>query len=159
VRHWAASGVGRLNLLQGGRLRRRLTPALAAMQLRRIYATELQEAHTLLAANGWKERIGSLEKFAELIEASQVAEVAILEGHIVGFARGISDGRSNGYLSMVVVAAPHRGKGIGRLLVEHAMGTNPELTWVLRAGREGAAEFFTKLGFKRSSLAMERMRV
>ena len=129
------------------------------MQLRRVRAAELQEVHELLAANGWKDRIGSLQRFAELLEASQVAEVAIVEDRIVGFTRGISDGRSNGYLSMVVVVATHRGKGIGRLLVEHAMGTNPEITWELRAGREGAAEFFAKLGFEHSSLAMERRRV
>lgn len=60
---------------------------------------------------------------------------------------------------MVVVAEAHRGKGIGSLLVGHAMGTNPEVTWVLRAGRDGAAEFFAKLGFEHSSLAMERRRV
>jgi len=129
------------------------------MQLRRIRVSELQEVHELLAANGWKDRIGSLQRFTELLEASQVAEVAIIEDHVVGFARGISDGRSNGCLSMVVVAAAHRGKGIGRLLVEHAMGTNLEITWVLRAGREGAAEFFAKLGFEHTSLAMERRRV
>ena len=119
----------------------------------------MQEVHELLAANGWKGRIGDLQRFTELIEASQVAEVAIIKDRVVGFARGISDGRSNGYLSMVVVTATHRGKGIGRLLVEHAMGTNPEITWVLRAGREGAEEFFAKLGFEHSSLAMERRRV
>ena len=129
------------------------------MQLRRIRAAELQEVHELLAANGWKDRIGGLQKFAELLEASQVAKVAIIEDRVVGFARGISDGQSNGYLSMVVVAAAYRGKGIGRRLVEHAMGINPEITWILRAGREGAAEFFAKLGFEHSSLAMERRRV
>jgi len=129
------------------------------MQLHRIRATELQEVHELLAANGWQDRIGSLQRFAELLEASQVAEVAIIEDRVVGFARGISDGQSNGYLSMVVVAAAYHGKGIGRRLVEHAMGINPEITWVLRAGREGAAEFFAKLGFEQSSLAMERRRV
>ena len=136
-----------------------LDSSVDTMEFRRVRTTELQEVHELLAANGWKDRIGSFEKFAELIEASQVAEVAIIEGRIVGFARGITDGRSNGYLSMVVVAAIHRGQGIGRLLVEHAIGTHPEVTWVLRAGREGAADFFAKLGFKRSSVAMERRRV
>jgi len=129
------------------------------MQLRRIRVAELQAVHELLTANGWKDRIGGLQRFSELFEASQVAEVAIIEDRVVGFARGISDGQSNGYLSMVVVAAAHRGNGIGRCLVEHAMGTNPEITWVLRAGREGAAEFFAKLGFEHSSLAMERRRV
>jgi len=60
---------------------------------------------------------------------------------------------------MAVVAAAHRGKGIGRRLVKRAMGTNPDITWVLRAGRDGAAEFFAKPGFESSSVAMEHRRV
>jgi len=72
------------------------------MQLRRVRPDELKAVYELLSANGWKERIGSLESFAELIQASQVAEVAAIKNCVVGFARGISDGRSNGYLSMAI---------------------------------------------------------
>jgi GNAT superfamily N-acetyltransferase len=128
------------------------------VQVRRVLPDELQQVHLLLSANGWGHRIASVAALASLVEASQVAEVAVLDGKVVGFARGLSDGQSNGYLSMVVVADTHRGKGIGRRLVEHAMGTAPDITWVLRAGREGATDFFAKLGFEASSLAMERRR-
>lgn len=38
------------------------------------------------------------------------------------------------------------------------MGENTDITWVLRAGREGASEFFSRLGFEPSSIAMERPR-
>jgi ribosomal protein S18 acetylase RimI-like enzyme len=65
---------------------------------------------------------------------------------------------SNGYLSMLVVAPELRRRGIGRALVMHALAANPRGTWVLRAGRDGAAEFFSKLGFQSSTLAMERLR-
>ena len=129
------------------------------MELRRVQSTELSSAHELLAANGWRARIGSVQQFSSLVEASQVADVAVIEGQVVGFVRAITDGQSNGYLSMLVVASTHRGRGIGRRLVEQAMGTNTKVTWVLRAGREGASEFFAKLGFEHSSLAMERRRV
>lgn len=78
---------------------------------------------------------------------------------IVGFARGITDGISNGYLSMVVVDGQHRRTGIGRALVEHVMGDNRDITWVLRAGREGAEAFFASLGFETSMIAMERLRL
>jgi len=60
---------------------------------------------------------------------------------------------------MVVVSEAHRGKGIGRALVEHVMGEASTMTWVLRAGRPEAEEFFSKLGFKTSTVAMERLRV
>jgi GNAT superfamily N-acetyltransferase len=129
-----------------------------AVQLWRVRPDELEQVHLLLSANGWAHRIANVAALASLVEASQIAEVAVLDGEVVGFARGLCDGQSNGYLSMVVVADTHRGKGIGRRLVEHAMGTAPDITWVLRAGREGAADFFAKLGFEASSLAMERRR-
>ena len=133
-------------------------PPAVAVQLRRVRPEELRQVHDLLSMNGWAHRIASVAALASLVEASQIAEVAVLDAQVVGFARGLSDGQSNGYLSMVVVADTHRGKGIGRRLVEHAMGTAPHVTWVLRAGREGAVDFFAKLGFELSSLAMERRR-
>jgi GNAT superfamily N-acetyltransferase len=132
--------------------------SLGAMELRRVRPEEVQSVHELLVASGWKDRVGDLHQFAALVEASQIAEVAVIENCVVGFARGITDSQSNGYLSMVVVTEAHRGKGIGRRLVGQATGSNPNVTWVLRAGREGASEFFAKLGFEQSSIAMERRR-
>ena len=129
------------------------------MEVRPIRAGDVEYVYRLLACNDWAHRIGSVAQFEKLLNASQVAVVAVIDGHIVGFARGISDGISNGYLAMVVVQFEHRGKGIGRALVERAIGGDSRITWVLRAGREGAAEFFAKLGFERSALAMERRRV
>ncbi len=128
------------------------------MHIHHVQPPELASAHELLAQNGWRARVGNIEQFASLVEASQVADVAVLGGQVVGFVRAITDGQSNGYLSMLVVAPDHRRRGIGRSLVLHALGSNTQVTWVLRAGREGAVEFFAKLGFERSSLAMERRR-
>ncbi len=84
------------------------------MMFHRVQPFEVSAVLTLLADNGWRDRIGDVSQFQALIAASQVADVAVVGGQVVGFARGITDGLSNGYLSMVVVAQSHRGQGIGR---------------------------------------------
>ena len=129
------------------------------MRVRNVEPHEVESIRLFLCTNGWAHRVGDANDFARLIEASQRTAVAIgSAGEVVGFARGITDGISNGYLSMVVVSSANRRQGIGRALVQHIMGSSPGITWVLRAGREGAAEFFSKLGFSVSTIAMERSR-
>ena len=128
------------------------------MLIRDAHAAESEALRQFLGDNGWGHRVGNSEYFAQLLANSQRTAVALLQGQIVGFARGISDGLSNGYLSMVVVAEQHQRRGIGRALVHWVMGDNPEITWVLRAGRPGAAEFFGSLGFEPSIITLERTR-
>jgi GNAT superfamily N-acetyltransferase len=129
------------------------------LTVRDLRPDEVESVRLFLGQHGWGHRTGSSEHFAQLIAPSQRTAVALLGAHIVGFARGISDGLSNGYLSMVVVDGQHRRAGIGRKLVERVMGDNPDITWVLRAGREGAEAFFASLGFQTSVIAMERPRL
>ena len=129
------------------------------LNVRDLLPAETQSVRQFLGEHGWGHRTGSPEHFAQLIENSQRTAVAVQGEQIIGFARGITDGLSNGYLSMVVVDDQHRREGIGRALVEHIMGDNPEITWVLRAGREGAEAFFASLGFETSVIAMERPRL
>ncbi len=74
------------------------------MLIRDAHATESEALRQFLGDNGWGHRVGNSEYFAQLLANSQRTAVALLQGQIVGFARGISDGLSNGYLSMVVVA-------------------------------------------------------
>jgi ribosomal protein S18 acetylase RimI-like enzyme len=77
---------------------------------------------------------------------------------VVGFCRGVTDDLSNGYLSMLVVSQEHRLSGIGSRLVRSLVEGEPSVTWVLRAERPGARQFFEKLGFSESVTAMERKR-
>ncbi len=128
------------------------------MQIRPFQHADASDAYRLLTANGWQHRIPSMDYLQALIAASQRVVVAVDASQVVGFARAITDGLSNGYLSMVVVQESCRGRGIGTQLVERIVGDEPNVTWVLRAGREGAQEFFSRLGFTASAEAMERIR-
>ena len=128
------------------------------MLIRDVKPEEVESVRQFLCANGWAQRVDDAHAFALLIGNSQRTAVAVLDRRIVGFARAITDGMSNGYISMVAVSPEHRLRGVGRALIEHVTGNDGRITWVLRAGRDGASAFFEKLGFQVSSMAMERLR-
>ena len=117
-----------------------------------------QAVYELLQQNGWAHRVLSLDDFTALVNASACNFLALKEGRVIGYARAITDSLSNGYISMLVVNPAYRNQGVGRDLVQAVINSAPNATWVLRAGREGAANFFEKLGFQTSSIAMERNR-
>ncbi|QPF76231.1 GNAT family N-acetyltransferase [Roseateles sp. DAIF2] len=128
------------------------------MKIRPIQSTEYEDARKLLSRCGWTRKVEDPAIFGQAIRNSQIALVAEIEGRIVGFLRAITDGTFNGYLSMLAVDEEYRGRGIGSALVAAATGTNPDVTWVLRADRPGVSRFYQALGFKASEVAMEKKR-
>ncbi|KLU59850.1 aminoalkylphosphonic acid N-acetyltransferase [Peptococcaceae bacterium CEB3] len=86
--------------------------------------------------------------------------VADRGGQIVGvFALAIMDnlahaGRPSGLLEDVVVSEEHRGKGIGRLIMNYAVGYCQrqgcyKVALSSNLAREGAHVFYERLGFKK----------
>ena len=128
------------------------------MNIRPIRPEEFESARALLSACGWTKKIEDPAVLAASVRASQIALVAEVSGQTVGFLRAITDGVFNGYISMVAVAPERQGTGIGKALVNAAVGANPNITWVLRADRSGVKGFYTSLGFEQSTVAMERRR-
>lgn len=127
------------------------------MKYRPVTAEDYESVRQFLSNIGWQHRVADAEKFKQTMENTSRTVVAIEGSQIVGFARALCDEVSNGYISMVAVAAQRRGQGIGSQLVRQLMEGDREITWMLRAGRESSA-FWEKVGFQRSEIAMERIR-
>jgi ribosomal protein S18 acetylase RimI-like enzyme len=126
------------------------------MEVRAIRPSETEAARQLLLSAGWDRKVSDAEEFANLVSRSQLALVAVSNDKVVGFIRALTDGMTNGYISMVVVSEELRGTGVGSALVRAVMGSDNRVTWVLRAGRPGVFGFYEKLGFRVSQIAMER---
>ena len=127
------------------------------MEFRSLVPADYESVRQLLAENGWSHRVADGEKFRQLIDNTSRTVLALDGDRVVGFARALCDEVSNGYISMVVVAADWRRQGIGRELIRLLIRGDEGITWVLRAGRD-SAEFWKSIGFSSSEIAMERLR-
>jgi predicted N-acetyltransferase YhbS len=127
------------------------------MEFRPIKPADYEAVRQFLAESGWEKRVADAERFYKMMENASRTIVALENNRVVGFARALCDDVSNGYIGMVAVAEDFRRKGVGRELVERLTGDDPNITWVLRAGR-GSERFWQKMGFKVSGAAMEKTR-
>lgn len=118
---------------------------------------DYEAVRQFLAANGWEKRVADAGKFSRMMENASRTIVAFEGERVVGFARALCDDVSNGYIGTVAVAEDFRRRGVGRELIERLMGDDPNITWVLRAGR-GSEKFWKKMGFSVSAAAMEKTR-
>ncbi len=127
------------------------------MEFRSIAPSDYEAVRRFLSDAGWEKRTADAEKFKRMILNSNRTVVAIDGSKIVGFARALCDEVCNGYISMVAVAPDRRHGGIGRELIRRLMKDDPDITWVLRAGHD-SNDFWKKVGFEDSEVAMERRR-
>jgi len=127
------------------------------VEFRDARKTDLPAVRKFLAENGWEKRVADEQRFQRMLGHANRTVLAMDKDRVVGFARALCDDASNGYVGTVAVAADKRGQGIGREMVHRLIGDDPSITWVLRAGR-GSEEFWKKMGFEPSSIAMERTR-
>lgn len=124
---------------------------------RPVEASEYEAVRLFMVAMGWDKRVEDRERFYQMIANADRTVVALDGEGIVGFARALCDGVSNGYIGTVAVAPDRRGQGIGRRLIAELTEDDPNITWMLRAGHNSGA-FWEKMGFRPSQLAMERVR-
>ena len=127
------------------------------LEFRSVTPEDYEAVRLFLSEAGWQRRVADAGRFAEMLRHTSRTVAAFEGGRVVGFARALCDEVSNGYISMVAVAEDLRGRGVGRELVRRLIGEDERITWVLRAGR-GSREFWRKVGFEASSVALERVR-
>src|SRR5688500_15297475 len=127
------------------------------MNFRAVTPADYEAVRHFLAENGWEKRVADAAKFRKMMKNASRTVVAFEGEKVIGFARALCDEVSNGYIGTVAVAADFRKKGVGRELVERLIGNDKHITWVLRAGR-GSEEFWKKMGFTVSKMAMEKTR-
>jgi len=131
---------------------------MAEIKYRPARAEDHEAIRQFLSGVGWHRRVSDPAKFKRMMEGADRTVVALDGGRVVGFARALCDGVSNGYLSMLAVSPEMRGRGIGREIVRRLTDDESgEITWVLRAGRESRG-FWERMGFEDSEIAMEKTR-
>jgi N-acetylglutamate synthase-like GNAT family acetyltransferase len=126
---------------------------------RSIRPDDYGQVRQLLTDLGWQRRVQDPSRFEQMIRGASRTVVACDGERIVGFARALFDGASNGYISTVAVSADSQRRGIGRELVARLMTceTPQRITWVLRAARPSQG-FWETIGFRKSDVAMEIVR-
>jgi len=101
----------------------------------------------LLEQAGWHNRSRDTGRLAKLVSGSTFVASAWHGDRLVGFARAISDGVSNAYITEVAVLEDYRRRGIGRALVLRLLRGRDDISFVLQAGPE-LEEFYTEVGFQ-----------
>jgi len=109
---------------------------------------QLQQLQRLLDAHSFWASGRSKRELSQMLAGSQAVISAWQDSNLVGFGRATSDGVFRTVLWDVVVAGEHRGRGLGRRIVE-ALLQEPvlqgvERTYLLTTNSVG---FYEKLGF------------
>lgn len=73
------------------------------------------------------------------------------KGHLIGFARALSDGRYRALLDDVVVDHTHRGQGIGQALVQALLDQLTHVDQIALITGGTAPDFYAKFGFQPTS--------
>jgi ribosomal protein S18 acetylase RimI-like enzyme len=129
-------------------------------------AIDIPQLARLFTSAGWGWRAADPAKLEALVEGSRFvavahevngADEASEKGRLIGFARAISDGVTNAYVSTVAVLPEFRGRGIGVELVRQLLAGRDEIRFVLHAA-PGVQGFYRKLGFEEASDMMRRDR-
>lgn len=120
---------------------------------------DLEQLTMLFNAVGWERRTANRVRLAQLVRGSWAVVSAWDGDRLVGFARAISDGAFNAYLSTVAVLPEYQRRGLGRELIRRLLDGHDHLQFVLHAN-ESAYPFYLHLdlGFEPFERVLARPR-
>lgn len=118
---------------------------------------DLDQLSTLFASAGWHDRIADRERLRSMVAGSRYV-VSAWDGVIlIGFARAISDGATNAYVSTVAVLPAYQRRKVGLALVKRLLDGKDHLTFALHA-RRAIHPFYEACGFSQDDEMLRRPR-
>ncbi len=128
-----------------------------AITYRDTHDIDLDKLAALFDSAGMGDRAIDREKLARQISGALFV-VSAWDGEVLaGFARAISDGVMNAYISTVAVLPAYRRRGIGREMMRRLLAGRDGITFALHA-RPEAKGFYVSCGFKESPDMFRRLR-
>ena len=120
---------------------------------------DLDQLSTLFNSAGWERRTADRERLTQLVRGSLYVVSAWDGDRLAGFARAISDGAANAYISTVAVLPAYQRRGIGRELIRRLLDGRDHLQFVLHAN-DNAYPFYLHLdvGFEPCDNVLARRR-
>lgn len=118
---------------------------------------DLVQLAELFRAVGFQRRTDPAQLGA-MVDGARWVLTAWHERELIGFARAISDGVSNAYVSAVAVRPDWQRRGVGRALMERLLAGREGVKFVLRTSPEGEP-LYRSLGFVDADRILVRPRV
>ena len=125
------------------------------IEYRDTHQVDLDQLEVLLRLAGFKDK--ERARLAQQVAGARYVVSAWEGKRLVGFARAISDGTTNAYVSSVAVLPEHRGRGIGKEMIARLLEGKDGILFVLHARRE-VKEFYVRCGFSEAEDMMRRSR-
>jgi GNAT superfamily N-acetyltransferase len=108
---------------------------------------DLEQLAALFTSVGWHLRAADRERLRQQVVGAMFVVSAWNGDTLIGFARAISDGATNAYVSTVAVLPAYQGRGIGRELIRRLTSGHQGIQFVLHA-RPAVKAFYLKCGFE-----------
>ena len=109
---------------------------------------DLDQLTVLFNAVGWERRTAARDRLAQLVRGSMYVVSAWDGDRLVGFARAISDGAANAYISTVAVLPEYQKRGIGREVIQRLLAGHDGIQFVLHSEHAGSFYLNLDVGFE-----------